>query len=904
MVVDKVWRRAGVWGIAVALAAGTGLADMMMAPQAEEIEAIMRLLDGGDIVREEAIRALEAVANGYREVAEDEAPPPGRRWWVDDVHDFMTPSAATLCCSVLVKLGEFKGEEVLSFLEEMSLSSCGRIRSVGINGYIGVAGAVDALAFIDRMGGDARYTERDRMDAYNRLAGFFMDYAAWKREEERWGRRISPTPPYPELSSEEQARVFAFMLGKVRAEANADVVAKLDEALVRLLPGYERPEKARRAQEAAAAVRDEYDQAHLAWLAKNAPDREARRQAVLRLTDQTALVNIAKDEACTLALRWAAVYRLTDHALLAEIAQSDMDMTLRREAVSKLSDQALLAKIARDNRAGVDMEQERRFAAPPSLCVLAVTLLTDPTLLAEFSHEDGDYAPIRSKAVYALTDQTLLAAFAKHDPHPWVRRSALARLADPSLLAECAQDGTIPAIVRHAAVRNPNLTDQALLEKIALGETNDNDEDDRWVREAATAKLTNQTLLAELAKNSSEDGMRRAAIAGLTDQALLAHIAQNDENGWVRHTAMDKVTDQAVLAAIVRNDEDVEMRREAMRRLTDQALLAELAENDEHDWVRSDALWLLEDQAIIERIARSNKNERIRIRAIGRLTDPMLLNEFHTNAMLSDSERHAAGEQIYWTVSTLRDTTRLRELVDTGGGKVHGEAKARLRWLEARAAPAHVTAEERAAMARRAALFTLDDPARIADIARHDPDAWTRQKAVYKLNDSALLGDIATGDSDRFVQLAALCKLHDSTVVAEAAKGSPCPILRSVAAGKLDAQALLAEVAKTDESHDVRMRAAAKLHDPLLLADIARNSADSTVVVAIIGRLDDQALFADLVTGEKHHETKSAAWEKLTDDALLMGIATNCPKAGVRQTAVLKLVPPFFRAKEALLFHL
>src|ERR1019366_7440125 len=78
----------------------------------------------------------------------------------------------------------------------------------------------------------------------------------------------------------------------------------------------------------------------------------------------------------------------------------------------------------------------------------------------------------------------------------------------------------------------------------------------KYVREEAVARLTDQAVLADFAKNDSDQGVRKEAVARLTDQVVLADIAKNDSDQGVRKKGVARLTDQAVLADFAKNDKD------------------------------------------------------------------------------------------------------------------------------------------------------------------------------------------------------------------------------------------------------------------------------------------------------------------------------------------------------------
>jgi hypothetical protein len=100
---------------------------------------------------------------------------------------------------------------------------------------------------------------------------------------------------------------------------------------------------------------------------------------------------------------------------------------------------------------------------------------------------------------------------------------------------------------------------------------------DQGVRKEAVARLTDQTIIADIAKNDSDKDVHEEAVAKLTDQAVIADIAKNDSNKYVRKKAVARLTDQAVLADIAKNDSDQDVRVGAFAQISDQDVLLHLA---------------------------------------------------------------------------------------------------------------------------------------------------------------------------------------------------------------------------------------------------------------------------------------------------------------------------------------
>src|ERR1017187_5032385 len=78
----------------------------------------------------------------------------------------------------------------------------------------------------------------------------------------------------------------------------------------------------------------------------------------------------------------------------------------------------------------------------------------------------------------------------------------------------------------------------------------------------------------------SNPNVRLDAVKALSNQAVLAEIAKNDEYGSVRCAALKRITDQGVAAEIARNDKTWTIREAAVEYVTDQCVLADVANKD------------------------------------------------------------------------------------------------------------------------------------------------------------------------------------------------------------------------------------------------------------------------------------------------------------------------------------
>ncbi len=266
------------------------------------------------------------------------------------------------------------------------------------------------------------------------------------------------------------------------------------------------------------------------------------------------------------------------------------------------------------------------------------------------------------------------------------------------------------------------------------------------VRKAAIEKLTDQTILADIVKNtssfySSSSDIRKAAIEKLTDQTLLADIAKNANSSNIQKAAIEKLTDQTILADIVENTFSLDVRKAAIEKLTDQTLLADIAKNTKGLWaVRKAAIEKLTDQTILADIAKNTKEFwAARTAAIEKLTDQTILADIVKKTYSSDISKA--------TIEKLTDQTILADIAKNANS------------LNVRKAAIEKLTDQ---------TEKLTDQTLLADIAKNTKGLWAvRKAAIEKLTDQTILADIAINEKDSDVREAAVVKLTDKTILKE-----------------------------------------------------------------------------------------------------------------------------------------
>jgi len=340
---------------------------------------------------------------------------------------------------------------------------------------------------------------------------------------------------------------------------------------------------------------------------------------------QANIHRLAKDPNATLDARIAAVEKLTDQALLADLAKNDLSDHVYLAAALKLNEhhqpvaQAAFAEIAK-NAKNQDLRE------------IAITRLTDQTWLLNVvkntkhehiriaatekldEHHRAMAQTVRNEQIYTLAQANLVTSATSATS--WHQRMAAAQQLDKQHHA--IAQATFADIARNAAYSQHTFFDAK--EKRTKTETNAPDWD---LRHQAAEKLDEQ----------------HQPLA----QATFAGVAKNAMYWVVRESAMKKLTDQTLILDIAKTDEHLQVRLAAMERLdpqsaATQAMFTDAAKNDKHPWIRLAAIEKLHPphhtaaQAVFADVAKNEtKFPNAQRKAIKKLTDPTILTAIAKN---------------------------------------------------------------------------------------------------------------------------------------------------------------------------------------------------------------------------------------------------------------------------------
>ena len=209
---------------------------------------------------------------------------------------------------------------------------------------------------------------------------------------------------------------------------------------------------------------------------------------------------------------------------------------------------------------------------------------------------------VRLEAVRELEDQAELAILAELDPDARVRRSATARISDPSVLGRItitdadpeARDRAADRLLALATVSGPD-------EATALG---------------AVAALGDPRRLSVIAKSDAGEAVRTAALTRISDQRAFSSIARHAKHETTATTALEQLTDPTDLVEVAQNGEHREVALRALERLLtpspDVALLQTIESRSQHKAVSRRARTVIQEIETAEATRRAAEEERRR----------------------------------------------------------------------------------------------------------------------------------------------------------------------------------------------------------------------------------------------------------------------------------------------------
>ena len=180
-------------------------------------------------------------------------------------------------------------------------------------------------------------------------------------------------------------------------------------------------------------------------------------------------------------------------------------------------------------------------------------------------HPDPDVRLAHVESL-AIDEREQLASFAREDESPRVRRAAVGKLMDPSVLAIVTRDDTDSGVRAHAA---------SMLRDIALEAFEETGEPDSL---AAVGALSDPKILSHIAKTATRPSVAELALGRVDDARTRGSIARHATLESIRVAACASLTDREELLAVALNSAFKDTAIAAVDRLTDRADLEHVAE--------------------------------------------------------------------------------------------------------------------------------------------------------------------------------------------------------------------------------------------------------------------------------------------------------------------------------------
>jgi DNA polymerase III psi subunit len=169
-------------------------------------------------------------------------------------------------------------------------------------------------------------------------------------------------------------------------------------------------------------------------------------------------------------------------------------------------------------------------------------------------------------------------------------------------------------------------------------------DEDAAVRRIAVAKLDDPSLLATIARTDSDPGLRELASA--RTEGLLAEIAISDRDVGECLRALDAITEVRHLVTIATSASQSGLRRAALAKVSDEKALARIARNATDAALGLDALRRVVSPPLLRRIAGSSAPSEVALAALERLNDPETLRAITEERTAQRSVRRRARAKL------------------------------------------------------------------------------------------------------------------------------------------------------------------------------------------------------------------------------------------------------------------
>lgn len=515
--------------------------------------------------------------------------------------------------------------------------------------------------------------------------------------------------------------------------------------------------------------------------------------------------------------------------------------------------------------------------------------------LVDMAKNDPDWH-VRLTAVENIDDENVLKEIVNNELTSAVAIKAMERIDDKKFLTDICLNHS-DSYLRLACINH--ISDESILAKDELSPLLEeillNDSDSYILKNVCeNPNLTNQEILIEVAKESSDETLKRLAIKKIVDEKILTDFALNDSNTYIRREAISNpnLVDLNVIYDVIRLDSDEFNRIMAIYRIPDKESLleiiyrkplhhrlSEIAQNitfslndyfsdiyktEKDEYKRCVAANFISDSDILDSIALNEINNEIRADAIknGNFKNQKILDEL----ILIESN----PKILFEVVSKIQNQKLLVDYVKN-----------------------HLKRDD----ITLKAISELEDMNLLEELSHH-PDFEIRFEAVKRISklkhSDKLLRDIALTESEEKICIVAVNAKNVRNDLIEVADKRKEKNIRIAAINQIKTKKLLdhytdsiiinspedmpfvsalTDMALNDDDEDIRKLATSKLDDENVLYEIALgddvNSIDAQKrldsLFEDIKRIDNEFILNRLVKCE--NSDVSAMAQSVLDDS-------------------------------------
>ena len=428
-----------------------------------------------------------------------------------------------------------------------------------------------------------------------------------------------------------------------------------------------------------------------------------------KFSDETVLTDLLSEKLFS-DFRALLVRRITSSDVLMNVALNDSDYRVRQEAVKNqnLSDEKTFLEVIKN-----DHNDAVRFEA--------LMRVNDDAVLEDIA---DDLSPVVKLYAYERLKKDF-ALNKNHIPYEEIDLSSIDAIEDENVLSSIVNNGTTREIRNYAFDK---IKDEHILADLAgcNGE---------FANQALT-KITDKTLLLNIALYSNNPSAKRKAIKKIDDEEFLTEAIQSNPYNDISSYIVGRIRKESNLKIIAFNNSNPYNRKEAVNRIRNEETLISLGEIECEDIVCTTILRKTHDKDLVKFIGLSNPSKTVR-RYVESITDDEdLLYQFYQKEVEFDNRREIISKMTNEEyILNLLKRENVREVFD--------------------------------------ADFEITKQDMLIDMVRNSFTDEAKSYAIEHIEDQSILVDLAINSISYEVKESALKNIKDMSILSDFVNSSP-----------------------------------------------------------------------------------------------------------------------------------